>query len=186
MGVPPEDIVSEINEFPGIVGRSNIYHIIDTNSSVVIDYAHTPQSLKNQLDLIRDNIGTKKLVCVFGCGGMKSMEKRPIMGAVAAKIADHVILTNDNPREEHPRKIIMDIIDGIRDLSSVEVYLDREEAIKRTLSNFPNSIILLAGKGNEDMMDIDGHEMPTSDFDILKRWIIQNGFGICGYDDYVE
>ena len=185
VGLSFNDFSKSLTRFPGILGRSNCYHVVETNSLVVIDYAHTPKSLEYQLEFLRSQQGSRRLVCVFGCGGLKSTEKRPEMGRVACSLSDNIILTNDNPRDEHPRQILLDILSGIDDLGCVEVYPDREEAIKRALSDFHNSIILIAGKGSEEFMEVSGCDIMMSDTEILERWIIQNGYGVRGSSEYI-
>lgn len=186
IGLNSEDIIQGIASFPGIKGRSNVYHIVDTNSIVVIDYAHTVESLRYQLEFLRNLKGTRKLVTIFGCGGDKTIEKRPLMGEVTAELSDYIVITNDNPRSENPRQIAYDILQGIDKLSSVEIILDREEAIKKTLSGFQNSVILIAGKGNEKELEISGISIPMSDFTTIDRWLVQNNFSIRGFFDYLE
>lgn len=186
LGIPSQNIIAAIETFPGIKGRSNVYHIVDSNTIVVIDYAHTPKSLEYQLSFLKKHKGTRKLITIFGCGGNKSVEKRPEMGAVASELSDYVVLTNDNPREEPPRQILYDIISGIDTLDKLEVFPDREEAIKRTLSCFHNSLILIAGKGNELEMEIGGVTISMTDFDIVNRWITQNAYSVRGYFDYLD
>jgi len=186
LGLNPDHILSGIDSFPGLKGRNNVYHIVDTNTIVVIDYAHTSDSLKYQLEFLKENKGTRKLISLFGCGGNKTPEKRPEMGAVAAKFCDYIILTNDNPRDEDPRQIIHDILTGIDSLSSIEVILDREEAIKRTLSNFHNSLLLIAGKGNEHETEILGTFIPSNDFNTINNWLMQNSYSVRGYFDYLD
>lgn len=185
-GIPNDKIIKSISTFPGIKGRGNVYHIVDTNTIVIIDYAHTPKSLEYQLKFLKETKGTRKLITIFGCGGNKSIEKRPEMGAIACKLSDYVVLTNDNPRNEDPRQILYDILTGMDTLDAIEVFPDREEAIKRTLSGFNNSLILIAGKGNEQEMEISGVQMPMSDFAILDRWIMQNAYSVRGFFDYLD
>ena len=186
LGIEGNLITQSFRKFPGIHGRSNTYHVIETNSLVVIDYAHRPASLKCQLDFLRENRGTRKIVSVFGCGGMKSESKRSEMGLIAGQLSDHIILTSDNPRQEHPKSIIADILVGIHNLGSVEVYPDREEAIKRSLSSFSDSIILIAGKGAEKVQEIAEYEIPMCDTETFEKWVIQNGYGVRGYNDYID
>jgi len=185
-GIDTASVLNSIESFPGIKGRSNVYHIVDTNSIVVIDYAHTPESLRYQLEFLRENKGTRKLVTVFGCGGEKSTEKRPLMGGVSAELSDYTVLTNDNPRGEQPRQIIYDIIKGMDNLHSLEVIPDRDEAIRSTLSSFHNSLILVAGKGNESETEIAGITIPSNDFEIINTWLVQNGYSVRGYFDYLD
>ena len=186
LGIPNHNIIESISSFPGVKGRGNVYHIVDTNTIVVIDYAHTPQSLEYQLSFLKEFKGTRKLITIFGCGGNKSVDKRPLMGKVASEFSDYVILTNDNPRDEHPREILYDIIQGIDKLDCLEVYPDREEAIKRALSDFHNSLILIAGKGNEQVLEINGKLLKMTDFSIIDKWLVQNYYSVRGFFDYLD
>lgn len=186
LGISSESIIEHLSTFPGIKGRSNVYHIVETDSLVVIDYAHTPESLKYQLEFLNENKGSRKIVTVFGCGGDKSKEKRPEMGAVAAEMSDFVVLTNDNPRGEHPRTIAMDILNGIPNIENVEIILDREQAIKTALSTFNSSIILIAGKGNEKGMEMADSLIPMTDIQSVELWMAQNAYTLRGYFDYLD
>jgi UDP-N-acetylmuramoyl-L-alanyl-D-glutamate--2,6-diaminopimelate ligase len=115
---------------------------------VLRDYAHTPDALERALAAVRP-FTAGRLVCVFGCGGDRDRGKRPTMGAIAERLADHVILTSDNPRTEDPERILDDIEAGMtrRDHERVE---DRRAAIARALTHAaPDDVILLAGKGHE-------------------------------------
>ncbi len=185
-GIACEDIIASIKSFPGVKGRSNVYHIVETDSLVVIDYAHTHTSLENQLNFLNENKGIRKIVTIFGCGGNKSKEKRPLMGEVASRLSSYVVLTNDNPREENPREIIKDILTGIEKIDRVSIKLDRREAITTSLSEFTNATILIAGKGNENVMEMGGMGIPMSDLEILDVWAFQNGYTIRGYFDYID
>ena len=119
---------------------------------VIIDYAHTPDALKNVLITARELIKDRgQLICVFGCGGDRDRSKRPQMGAIASTFSDHIILTNDNPRNEDPQQIIKDIQSGITSHSKFKLILDRETAIKTAINDAsPNDVILIAGKGHEN------------------------------------
>ena len=132
---------------PAVNGRCELISAEDFD--VYIDYAHTPEALKIVTSLLRNR--TKgKLICVFGCGGERDREKRPLMGAVAAEYSQTVIITNDNPRSEDPEKIISDIKKGIRRKTDVYVIPDRREAIAFAISlASPGDTVLVAGKGHE-------------------------------------
>lgn len=130
---------------------------------VVIDYAHTPDALANALGALRPVAGARlgRLVVVFGCGGDRDKGKRPEMGALAERLADRALVTNDNPRSEVPQEIVSDIVAG---MTHAEVELDRATAIRRVvLEAAPTDVILLAGKGHEPYQEIDGVKYPFSD-----------------------
>ncbi len=119
------------------------------NLNLFVDYAHTEDALHNVLITLRE-LNPKRLITLFGCGGDRDQTKRPKMGAVAEKLSDLIIVTNDNPRQEDPDAIIRGILSGIQDLSRVLVLPDREEAIHRAIQlAAPEDIVLIAGKGHE-------------------------------------
>lgn len=119
--------------------------------SVIVDYAHTPDALEKLLRTAKDLCGGGRVVVVFGCGGDRDRSKRPVMGAIAARYADEVIVTSDNSRSEDPQAIIQQIIGGIDPSRAVRVIPDRAEAIETAvLTARPGDLILLAGKGHEE------------------------------------
>ena len=138
---------------------------------VVVDYAHTPDALDKVLQALRPLAAARggRLWCVFGCGGNRDASKRPMMGAVAARGADHVVLTSDNPRDESPELILAQILAGCSDVGGhdeVEVVADRRDAIAETLSRAADGdVVLLAGKGHEDYQEVAGVRRPFSDLD---------------------
>lgn len=116
---------------------------------VVVDYAHTPDALENLLKNARQ-ITKKRLICVFGCGGDRDKTKRPIMGKIAAKLCDYVIITSDNPRAEEPKKIIQDILIGIK-TKNYEVIENRAKAIEKAIKiSQQGDLVVIAGKGHEN------------------------------------
>lgn len=128
---------------------------------VVVDYAHSPDALEKVLIALREQ-ARGRLVCVFGCGGNRDQGKRPLMGEVASRFADEVVVTSDNPRHEDPAKIIEAIVAGIS--ISHEVIEDRAEAIHHSVSHAKaGDIVLVAGKGHEDYQEIAGVKYPFSD-----------------------
>ena len=134
---------------------------------VVIDYAHTPDALEKALQALRPTVAAgHRLFCVFGCGGDRDPGKRPIMGEAAARLADHVIVTSDNPRGEPPRAIIDAVMGGILD-GEVEAIEDRQVAIFSALHQArAGDVVLIAGKGHETYQEIAGHRHPFSDREV--------------------
>lgn len=138
---------------------------------VVIDYAHTPDALEKVLLALREQTrghDGARLFCVFGCGGNRDQGKRPLMGAIASRLADVVIVTSDNPRQEEPRQIIKDIEAGMTEVHHTEP--DRAAAIAWAVhAAAPGDIVLLAGKGHEDYQEIAGVRLPFSDVKLAAQ-----------------
>lgn len=130
---------------------------------VVVDYAHTPDALRQLLVSLRAHAGGK-LFCVFGCGGDRDQVKRPIMGSIAEALADQVILTDDNPRTESPAAIIKDILSGMSSPAAVTVMHDRGNALTKALASAgPGDIVAIAGKGHEEYQLKGNSSLPFSD-----------------------
>lgn len=130
---------------------------------VVVDYAHTPDALEQALTALRDTAHARggELVCVFGCGGDRDPGKRPLMGEVAARLADRVVLTSDNPRSENPETILAAVREGA---PRADVIPDRKDAIRRTVQGArPADLVLIAGKGHENYQEIAGQRRHFSD-----------------------
>jgi UDP-N-acetylmuramoyl-L-alanyl-D-glutamate--2,6-diaminopimelate ligase len=144
-------IVQALSTFSGVPGRMQQVTVQPNQDiSVVVDYAHTPDSLENLLKAARP-FAQGNVICVFGCGGDRDRTKRPQMGAIAASFADHIIVTSDNPRTEDPQKILADILEGIPDTVSPTVEVDRRQAIQQAiLQAQAGDTVLIAGKGHED------------------------------------
>jgi UDP-N-acetylmuramoyl-L-alanyl-D-glutamate--2,6-diaminopimelate ligase len=144
-------IASVIPEFPGVPGRMERVQILpDQDISVIVDYAHTPDSLENLLKATRAFI-PGKMICVFGCGGDRDRTKRPKMGKIASVLADVAVVTSDNPRTENPERILQDILEGVPETVKPIVIGDRATAIRTAiLQAQPGDGVLLAGKGHED------------------------------------
>jgi UDP-N-acetylmuramoylalanyl-D-glutamate--2,6-diaminopimelate ligase (EC 6.3.2.13) len=135
----------------------------------IVDYAHTPDALEKVLITAR-RLTKDKLWVVFGAGGNRDKTKRPLMGKVAEKWADFVVITSDNPRWEEPEAIIEDILKGIEQKKKVFVQKDRKEAIKFALQNAKEGdVVLIAGKGHEDYQEIKGVKYPFKDQDVVKE-----------------
>ncbi|MBD2521614.1 UDP-N-acetylmuramoyl-L-alanyl-D-glutamate--2,6-diaminopimelate ligase [Nostoc sp. FACHB-133] len=151
LGLDLQLVANVIPEFPGVPGRMERVQInSDQDISVIVDYAHTPDSLENLLKAARPFI-PGKVICVFGCGGDRDRTKRPIMGRIAAELADVAVVTSDNPRTENPERILEDVLAGIAQTVKPMVICDRATAIRTAiLQAQPGDGVLLAGKGHED------------------------------------
>jgi len=130
---------------------------------VVIDYAHTPDALEHVLEALREHT-TGNLWCVFGCGGDRDRQKRPLMGRIAEQYADRVLITDDNPRHEESADIIQQIQNGMKHPASADVEPDRRKAIRAAIQSADNNdVIVIAGKGHEDYQQIGDQKRPFSD-----------------------
>ena len=150
-----KDLSRSIKSFPGAPGRMEKIEV-DNNQpktflpTVIIDYAHTPDGLKNVLQSIR-SLCEGKLITVFGCGGDRDKGKRPLMGSIAEEFSDLIFVTSDNPRSEEPQKIVNDILMGTKKSNHIKIEIDRFKAIKKSIELAQNKdIVLIAGKGHED------------------------------------
>jgi UDP-N-acetylmuramoyl-L-alanyl-D-glutamate--2,6-diaminopimelate ligase len=151
LGMDLDSIVAAVANFPGVPGRMEQVKVSDTQQiSVIVDYAHTPDSLDNLLKAARPFI-SGQMICVFGCGGDRDRTKRPLMGKIASDLADQVIVTSDNPRTENPETILADVVAGIPGDRPIQVIADRAEAISKAIREAqPGDGVLIAGKGHED------------------------------------
>ncbi|MEE8450335.1 MAG: UDP-N-acetylmuramoyl-L-alanyl-D-glutamate--2,6-diaminopimelate ligase [Thermoguttaceae bacterium] len=141
--------------------------------SVFVDYAHTPDALTGCLQALRDVV-SGRLICVFGCGGDRDRQKRPLMGRAVEQGADVAVVTTDNPRTEEPMEIIADVLEGFEDLARAEVVEDRSEAIRWALATAkPGDCVLIAGKGHEDYQVIGEEQIPMSDGEVARDWLYE-------------
>ena len=174
IGENGEDVLTAISEMDAASGR---FEQIRSGSDItaIVDYAHTPDALKNVLQTIKSiRTGNERVITVVGCGGDRDKEKRPLMASVACKYSDKVILTSDNPRSEDPEAIIRDMQEGVGPLEFKKTLsmVDREEAIKTACMLAGNSdIILVAGKGHEIYQEIKGVKHPFNDKDVLGKML---------------
>jgi UDP-N-acetylmuramoyl-L-alanyl-D-glutamate--2,6-diaminopimelate ligase len=175
-GIALEDAVRELGKVESVAGRMQRLGGED-KPLVVVDYAHTPDALEKVLGTLREIMGgNNKLICVFGCGGERDRGKRPLMGAVASRLADRVIVTSDNPRSEDARAIIDEIIAGMG--ANYHVIDDRAAAIDAAVRGAqPDDVVLVAGKGHEDYQEIKGVKLPFADADVAQR--ILQGYATC-------
>ena len=150
-GVDLSILAASLADFAGVPGRMERVQISPNQDiSVIVDYAHTPDSLENLLKASRPFI-SGKMICVFGCGGDRDRTKRPLMGKIVAELADIAVVTSDNPRTENPEQILKDVVVGIPDTIEPVVIGDRAKAIATAIQNAqPGDGVLIAGKGHED------------------------------------
>jgi len=141
---------------------------------VVVDYAHTPDAMDNVLRTIR-KLSRGKVITVFGAGGNRDRGKRPLMGEAAERWSDLVVVTTDNPRFEDPRKIISDILEGIKDRGKTLVVENRKEAILEAIRNAgEGDVVAVLGKGHEEYQEVGDVKYPFSDAKVVRE-IIQGG-----------
>ena len=165
---PLDDASAALAQCAGLPGRMELVDRGDSGAAIVIDYAHTPDALRRVLGNLR-RWTDETLWCVFGCGGERDAGKRPAMGA-AASAADHVVLTDDNPRGEDPAAIVDDIRRGIEPGIDVSIEHDRRAAIEYALERAgSDDIILIAGKGHETVQIVAGRSLPFSDRAVVEE-----------------
>ena len=171
LGISEERLFRYISMLDSPEGR---FQIVRSSNKIIgiVDYAHTPDALENILKVINKiNVQNFKIITIIGCGGNRDIDKRPSMAKVACALSSNVIFTNDNPRDEDPKKIISQMMKGVSkiQLEKVIVIEDRLQAIKTAcaLAN-SNDIILLAGKGHEKYQELKNKKIEFDDFKELK------------------
>lgn len=165
-GVDPQAIQEGIQKVY-VPGRFETYK--GDGFLVIVDYAHTPDALENVLKSVR-KLCRGKVIAVFGAGGNRDRTKRPIMGKVAQEWSDLIVITSDNPRDEDPKQIIRDILEGIDDTAKVLIEENRKRAIELALSKAKKGdVVLIAGKGHEDYQEVKGVKHPFKDSQIVKE-----------------
>ncbi len=174
LGEDPDEALRHLSLLDGAPGRFEQV-INEAKITAIVDYAHTPDALKNVLETINDfRTGNEQVITVVGCGGNRDKTKRPLMAAIACSLSDKVVFTSDNPRNEDPLEIIKDMQEGISpaDYRKTVILSDREEAIKTAcLLAEEGDIILVAGKGHETYQEIKGVKHPFDDKDVLGRML---------------
>jgi MurE/MurF fusion protein len=173
LGLALADIAAVLPRLTPVPGRMQRVNADSAHSgpAVVVDYAHTPDALDKVLCALRPLVQAQggALWCVFGCGGDRDPGKRPLMGAIACRLADHVVLTSDNPRSEAPAFILSQILAGVARQDGVDVIEDRAEAIAHAIrSAAHNDLVLIAGKGHEDYQEVAGVRRPFSDAQVAR------------------
>ena len=165
-GLSKEQIAQALADFAGVSGRFEVVPSGQVQAPLcIVDYAHTPDGLQNVLKTARDLVPLGgKLVAVFGCGGDRDTSKRPQMGAIAEDLADQLVITSDNPRNEEPDQIIQDILSGLKRLKRVTVEADRAKAIRHTvMAASTQDVIVIAGKGHETYQIIKDQKIDFDD-----------------------
>jgi UDP-N-acetylmuramoyl-L-alanyl-D-glutamate--2,6-diaminopimelate ligase len=169
LGVGLRDAIVSLGKSPQVPGRLERLPA-KRQFRVFVDYAHSPDALVNVIKTLRE-LEPQKLIVVFGCGGDRDREKRPLMGQVVDRNADQAIITSDNPRKEDPEKIIAEVEKGFRS-NRYEKIVDRTEAIERAISLAqPRDIVLIAGKGHEAYQEFADHTIPFDDIQVARRAI---------------
>lgn len=172
LGKEPVDVLTALSDLDPPPGR---FQVVRGNSGVIgiVDYAHTPDALKNVLATINEVCGDRDhVLTVVGCGGDRDRTKRPLMAAIAASMSRTVVLTSDNPRNEDPMAIIGEMRRGLleADMARVFVNADRREAIRQAVGLAgPGDVVLVAGKGHENYQEVRGERHPFDDVEVLKE-----------------
>lgn len=177
LGNDVQEVLKQISLLKTAEGR---FEIVKSKNNIVgiVDYAHTPDALKNVLDTINAiRTGNENLITIIGCGGNRDKTKRPEMAHIASELSSKTILTSDNPRNEDPNVILDEMRAGVppHNFNKVSIVVDREEAIVKAFNMAqPNDIILLAGKGHEKYQEINGIKYPFDDKEILNKILNNN------------
>jgi len=174
LGEDPEMVLMKLSAQTGAAGRFELI-MPGSKFTAIVDYAHTPDALKNVLETIEHfRSGNEQVISVIGCGGDRDRTKRPLMAAIACKYSSKVIFTSDNPRSEDPLEIIREMQTGVGSTDSKKtlVMVDREEAIKTAcMLAKEKDIILVAGKGHENYQEIRGVKYPFDDKEVVSRML---------------
>ena len=164
LGVREAAIKQGIEAVERVPGR---FELVDEGQpfTVLVDYAHTPGALESALEAARE-LARSRVICVFGAGGDRDRDKRPLMGQVVAELADAALVTSDNPRSEDPAAIAADVVDGL----DLDVELDRRRAIERALEwARDGDVVVIAGKGHEQGQEIAGRKLPFDDREVVRE-----------------
>jgi UDP-N-acetylmuramoyl-L-alanyl-D-glutamate--2,6-diaminopimelate ligase len=174
LGEDSDEVLTHLSSLHGAPGRFELV-MPGAKVTAIVDYAHTPDALKNVLETIAEfRTGTENVITVVGCGGNRDKTKRPLMASIACKLSDKVVLTSDNPRDEEPMEIIREMQTGIlpTEAKKTLVIADREEAIKTAcMMAKEKDIVLIAGKGHETYQEIKGVKHPFDDREVVMRML---------------
>ena len=178
LGYASGEVLDALQTAPPVPGRLETLRAED-GTVAVVDYAHTPDALDNVLATVRDMMPEEAaLACVFGCGGDRDRRKRPVMGRIAERRADRVVLTNDNPRTEDPAAILAAILGGMDEPDAATVIPDRAEAIHRALADAaPGDVVVVAGKGHETIQIVGTEKKHFDDREVIRAAFAERGSG---------
>ncbi len=166
LGFKREKIIPLLHQLSPPTGRM---HRIK-NTLAWVDYAHTPDAIENAINTLKTHYPDFKVRIIFGCGGNRDQDKRAKMGKIASKLADTIVLTNDNPRNEDPQTIINDILSGIDDSFELDITLDRQLAIETAITTLnENECLLIAGKGHESTQQFKDKSIKFNDLEIAQN-----------------
>jgi UDP-N-acetylmuramoyl-L-alanyl-D-glutamate--2,6-diaminopimelate ligase len=170
LGIEPDLMARVLGEIESVPGRLELIPN-RRGMKVFVDYAHTDDALKNVLTTLRE-ITQGRIILVFGCGGDRDRTKRPLMGSVAAQLADHSIVTTDNPRSEDPAAIARGVVEGFGEYPNYETVADREEAIGRAIKMAQvGDVVLIAGKGHENYQEFANTVVPFDDREAARNYL---------------
>lgn len=168
LGEPFESIVGAVEAMDPVNGRMNRLGGFGSEPLVVVDYAHTPDALEQALTALRAHCAGQ-LICVFGCGGDRDAGKRPVMGEIAERLADSIVVTDDNPRSEDGDVIVAQIVAGLSRPAQAKVERDRAAAIRWAVTRAkPGDVVLVAGKGHETYQESATGKRPFDDFAVAR------------------
>jgi len=174
LGLDSTEALQHLSKLENVTGRFQ-YLISKGGVTAIVDYAHTPDALKNVLETINEiRTGNEQVITVVGCGGNRDKAKRPVMGRIASQLSTQVLVTSDNPRNENPQTIIEEIEAGIepQNLRKSISILDREQAIKTAAKLAKKGdIILIAGKGHETYQEIQGVKRHFDDYEQITKYL---------------
>ncbi|TCP70430.1 UDP-N-acetylmuramoyl-L-alanyl-D-glutamate--2,6-diaminopimelate ligase [Baia soyae] len=173
--LPLEQIISSLEQIPGVDGRFEPVHA-GQDFTVVVDYAHTPDSLENALKTVKE-FAQKRVITLVGCGGDRDRTKRPLMAKIAADYSDLAIYTSDNPRTEQPEAILEDMLSGVQSVPTEKIHtiVDRAEAIRYAIQHVQSGdVILIAGKGHETYQEINGVKNDFDDRVIARQFMLED------------
>lgn len=174
LGEDSDEVLVKLSSLKGAVGRFDLV-LPGSKKIAIVDYAHTPDALKNVLETIAQfRSGNEQVITVVGCGGNRDRTKRPLMASIACRLSDKVVLTSDNPRDEDPVEIIKEMQTGVMptEMRKTLIIADREEAIKTAcMIAHEKDIILIAGKGHETYQEIKGVKYPFDDREVVERML---------------
>lgn len=160
---PLQEIADVAENFAGVSGR---LEVVNHNPLILVDFAHTDDGMEKVLESFKE----RSILVVFGAGGDRDRAKRPRMGNVADRYADHIIITSDNPRSEEPEAIANDILEGVQNREKTEIILDRREAIIRAIAlQQDGQVLLVLGKGDEETQEIRGVKLPFDDREVIRE-----------------